>query len=90
MKISSPGSLNNHPPKEITKIQLSQNLTKSFQITRFCETNPTVKYVLSFEMERIFQAFLNHYDNFIIFAIFQENQNFPEFYILDSKIRKYF
>ena len=54
MKISSTGSLNNHSPKEIMKIQLSQNSTKCFLVTRFRETNPTVKSFSSSEIKRIF------------------------------------
>ena len=50
VKISFLGLLNNPPPKEIMKIRLSGNSTKSYWVTRFCKTNPTVKSVSSSEI----------------------------------------
>ena len=47
VEISSSGSLNNSPSKEITKIRFSRNSTKSFWVTSFQETNPMVKSMSS-------------------------------------------
>ena len=49
---------------------------KFFWVTRFRETNPTVKSVSSSEIYKKFQASLNYFGNFTDFASFLEKFNF--------------
>ena len=59
------------------KFRLSRNSTKFDGVTRFCETNSTVKSVSSSEIYKIsdFQSKLPFYH-------FSEKLNFPRFYRL--------
>ena len=54
------------------KIRLSQNSTKFDWVTRFCETNSTVKFVSSSEIQNISDFSVANYR----FAIFSEKLHF--------------
>ena len=67
---------------KIMKIRLSRNLTKFVLVTRFCETNPTVRFVSLPEIYKNFSFVTCTLAAIYCFTIFQKNSIFPGFNIL--------